>query len=255
VTPDVPDYERHAADLQVLACRRSTLEWVLRSCALAERGVEFVTGHAVTGLAMRDGAVHGVRLDDSGLEGDVVVAASGPLALWACEDDSTPAAGGTPTATGPTSTLPTPTGTTGTPDGGGEEAGPSGTGELLDVDTLKLTNASSVPAINGCIRPKAGSAEFTGPVFRAEGIPPNSVSARVATNVLGPVQLKVIANGESCSALNPRTGVFRPSWHDRQSASDGTTCRSVAAPPGTTSPRGTPSTGASIASLSSANQR
>ncbi|HVH45421.1 MAG TPA: hypothetical protein VM925_23870 [Labilithrix sp.] len=136
----------------------------------------------------------------------LVLAASGPLTLWACEDDSTPASRATPTATEPTSTPPTPptptgtTGTTGTPDGGGEEGGPSGTGELLDVDTLKLTNLSSVPAINGCIRPKAGSADFTGPVFRAEGIPPNSVSARVATNVLGPVQLKVIANGDNCSA-------------------------------------------------------
>ena len=36
VPPDAPDYERDAEDLQVLSCRRTTLEWVLRRCALAE---------------------------------------------------------------------------------------------------------------------------------------------------------------------------------------------------------------------------
>jgi 2-polyprenyl-6-methoxyphenol hydroxylase-like FAD-dependent oxidoreductase len=78
VTPDVPDYERHAEDLQVLACRRTTLEWVLRTCALAESGVEFVTGHAVTGLVLRDGRAAGIRFDTDGvLDADVVVAASG----------------------------------------------------------------------------------------------------------------------------------------------------------------------------------
>ena len=78
VTPDVPDYERHKEDLQVLATRRTTLEWVLRRCALDERGVEFVVGRAVDGLVVRDGAAGGIRLDDgSVIEGDVVVAASG----------------------------------------------------------------------------------------------------------------------------------------------------------------------------------
>jgi flavin-dependent dehydrogenase len=78
VTPDVPDYERHKEDLQVLATRRTTLEWVLRRCALAEKGVEFVTGQAVAGLVVRDGAVGGIRLhSDVIVDADVVVAASG----------------------------------------------------------------------------------------------------------------------------------------------------------------------------------
>ncbi|HVT77208.1 MAG TPA: NAD-binding protein [Acidimicrobiales bacterium] len=82
VTPDVADYERHKEDLQVLATRRTTLEFVLRRCALAERGVEFVTGAAVEGLEVRDGAVRGIRLhsdviEGDVIEGDVVVAASG----------------------------------------------------------------------------------------------------------------------------------------------------------------------------------
>ena len=59
VTPDVPAYARHKEDLQVLATRRTTLEFVLRSCALAESGVAFVTGQAVDGLVVRDGAVRG----------------------------------------------------------------------------------------------------------------------------------------------------------------------------------------------------
>ncbi len=77
VTPDVADYERHKEDLQVLATRRTTLEFVLRRCALGERGVEFVTGAAVEGLAVGDGAVRGIRLHSDVIEGDVVVAASG----------------------------------------------------------------------------------------------------------------------------------------------------------------------------------
>jgi flavin-dependent dehydrogenase len=78
VTEEVPDYARHKEDLQVLATRRTTLEWVLRSCALAESGVEFLTGHAVDGLLVRDGAACGIRLDvDGSLDADVVVAASG----------------------------------------------------------------------------------------------------------------------------------------------------------------------------------
>lgn len=66
VTPDTPNYERDAADLQVLSARRTTLELVLRRCALAEPNVTVVTGHAVAGL------------DDPMLAGaDVVIAATG----------------------------------------------------------------------------------------------------------------------------------------------------------------------------------
>ena len=49
VTPDVADYERHAEDLQVLSCRRTTLEFVLRQCALAESNIDICVGEAVDG--------------------------------------------------------------------------------------------------------------------------------------------------------------------------------------------------------------
>jgi 2-polyprenyl-6-methoxyphenol hydroxylase-like FAD-dependent oxidoreductase len=97
VTPDWPGYERHAEDLQVLCCRRTTLEWVLRRCALAEAGVALRVGVGVAGLLAdgrggEDGAggargargargaleVRGVRLDDgTELAADVVVASTG----------------------------------------------------------------------------------------------------------------------------------------------------------------------------------
>jgi hypothetical protein len=39
VPPDALDYAAHAEDLQVLSCRRTTLEWVLRRCTLAASNV------------------------------------------------------------------------------------------------------------------------------------------------------------------------------------------------------------------------
>jgi 2-polyprenyl-6-methoxyphenol hydroxylase-like FAD-dependent oxidoreductase len=85
VTPDWPGYDRHAEDLQVLCCRRTTLEWVLRRCALAEAGVAVRVGVGVAGLLADDGRgdggaleVRGVRLDDgTELAADVVVASTG----------------------------------------------------------------------------------------------------------------------------------------------------------------------------------
>ena len=56
VPPDAPGYDRDAADLQVLSCRRTTLEWVLRRCALAEPSVRFEVGVAVAGLLAADAA-------------------------------------------------------------------------------------------------------------------------------------------------------------------------------------------------------
>jgi 2-polyprenyl-6-methoxyphenol hydroxylase-like FAD-dependent oxidoreductase len=82
-SPDSPTYERDAADLQVLCCRRTTLEWVLRRCALAAPDVSFHSGTAVAGLlasADAGGAldVQGVRLaDGTELVADVVVASTG----------------------------------------------------------------------------------------------------------------------------------------------------------------------------------
>ena len=84
VPSDSPTYDRDAEDLQVLCCRRTTLEWVLRRCALAEPEVRFQVGVGVEGLLIGDpgatGAldVRGVRLQDgSELQADVVVASTG----------------------------------------------------------------------------------------------------------------------------------------------------------------------------------
>jgi 2-polyprenyl-6-methoxyphenol hydroxylase-like FAD-dependent oxidoreductase len=83
VPADAPGYAAAAEDLQVLCCRRTTLEWVLRRCALAEPAVELRTGVGVGGLlgARRgDGplVVGGIRLDDgTELTAEVVVAAAG----------------------------------------------------------------------------------------------------------------------------------------------------------------------------------
>lgn len=84
VPTDAPSYERDAADLQVLSCRRTTLEWVLRRCALAEPNVDFQVGVPVDGLVVADsrmGApldVRGVRLaDGTEISAQVVVASTG----------------------------------------------------------------------------------------------------------------------------------------------------------------------------------
>ena len=82
VPTDAPNYARDAEDLQVLSCRRTTLEWVLRRCALAEANVTFRLGVGVNGLLV-DGPgapleVRGVRLEDGGeVRGDAVVASTG----------------------------------------------------------------------------------------------------------------------------------------------------------------------------------
>jgi 2-polyprenyl-6-methoxyphenol hydroxylase-like FAD-dependent oxidoreductase len=82
VPEDAPGYEQDAADLQVLSCRRTTLEWVLRRCAMAEPSVRFDVGVPVVGLLADPGSapleVRGVRLEDGReLAADAVVASSG----------------------------------------------------------------------------------------------------------------------------------------------------------------------------------
>lgn len=86
VPADSPTHDQDADDLTVLSCRRTTLEWVLRTCALAEHGVRFRVGAGVRGLladvTSSDRStpltVRGVRLDDdTDLDADVVVAATG----------------------------------------------------------------------------------------------------------------------------------------------------------------------------------
>ncbi|MFZ4720984.1 MAG: NAD(P)/FAD-dependent oxidoreductase [Ilumatobacteraceae bacterium] len=84
--PTITDFERQPDDdeLVMLACRRTTFEWVLRRRALAEGRVAFRTGSGVdgvvTGASVLDGVPHvtGVHLaDGSVVEGDLVVVAAG----------------------------------------------------------------------------------------------------------------------------------------------------------------------------------
>jgi 2-polyprenyl-6-methoxyphenol hydroxylase-like FAD-dependent oxidoreductase len=83
-------------DLVMIACRRTTFEWVLRRVALAESNVTIRTGAAVTGLVAAPAGessatpvVTAVRLDDgTGLGADLVVAANGrrsAVAAWLTE--------------------------------------------------------------------------------------------------------------------------------------------------------------------------
>lgn len=72
------------ADLVMLACRRTTFEWVLRTIALGEGRVTFRVGDGVDGLlaapasATSPPIVHGVRLASGDeLQADLVVAANG----------------------------------------------------------------------------------------------------------------------------------------------------------------------------------
>jgi 2-polyprenyl-6-methoxyphenol hydroxylase-like FAD-dependent oxidoreductase len=82
--PTMVDFEREPSDddLSMLACRRTTFEWVLRRAALAEGRVEFRTGIAVVGLVAEQTAtvphIIGVRLaDGSEIVCDLVVVAAG----------------------------------------------------------------------------------------------------------------------------------------------------------------------------------
>jgi 2-polyprenyl-6-methoxyphenol hydroxylase-like FAD-dependent oxidoreductase len=84
--PTMTNFVREPGDdeLVMLACRRTTFEWVLRRAALTEGGVTFRTGVGVDGVLARPGAVrtvphvHGVHLaDGSTIEADLVVVAAG----------------------------------------------------------------------------------------------------------------------------------------------------------------------------------
>ena len=91
--PDMTNFEREADDdeLVMLACRRTTFEWVLRRSAIAEGRVHFRTGVGVAGVLAEQAPsgsilVTGVRLDDGQeLRGDLVIAAGGrrsPVPEW-----------------------------------------------------------------------------------------------------------------------------------------------------------------------------
>ena len=67
-------------DLTMLACRRTTFEWVLRQVVVGEGGVTIRTGEPVTGLVARSGRpphVTGVRVNGSSIDADLIVIANG----------------------------------------------------------------------------------------------------------------------------------------------------------------------------------
>src|SRR3954452_24567094 len=64
-------------DLVMLACRRTTFEWVLRSRVLAAPHVTLRDGVVVEGLIGAGGTVRGVHPSTGTIESDIVVAANG----------------------------------------------------------------------------------------------------------------------------------------------------------------------------------
>jgi 2-polyprenyl-6-methoxyphenol hydroxylase-like FAD-dependent oxidoreductase len=78
--PTIVDFQRRPDDdeLVMIACRRTTFEWVLRQTALDSAGVTIRTGVTVEGLAGASGAVTGVVLGDGAIvPADLVVLATG----------------------------------------------------------------------------------------------------------------------------------------------------------------------------------
>jgi len=98
--PAITNFEPQAddAELVMLACRRTTFEWVLRRAAIAEGAVTFRTGVGVVGLTSERDAevpnVTGVRLaDGSEIAADFTVVAAGrrsALSEWLAEIGAVP---------------------------------------------------------------------------------------------------------------------------------------------------------------------
>lgn len=149
------------------------------------------------------------------------LAASAPIALWACEDSTTGAEGST--TPGPTVSVPTssPTGPNGADSGAGDDGstptdGGNTTADIPKKQTLKIMNLSGAP-INACIRSEAvGQPGFTTPAYRAAGIPDGAMSQRVLVPDIGSKELKIIAAGGSCAdaALATQTGLFAGQGED-----------------------------------------
>src|SRR3954453_9161557 len=76
-TIDDPSPQPGDEDLVMLACRRTTFEWVLRTTVLAAPHVSILDGVAVEGLLGSGGAVTGVRTSTGTFDADLVVAANG----------------------------------------------------------------------------------------------------------------------------------------------------------------------------------
>jgi 2-polyprenyl-6-methoxyphenol hydroxylase-like FAD-dependent oxidoreductase len=78
-------------DLQYVGARRPLLEWTLRRAVSAQPGITVRDGEHVRGLAVEEGRVAGVLLDDGALPADVVVDALGrrtPTPQWLAEAGS-----------------------------------------------------------------------------------------------------------------------------------------------------------------------
>ena len=97
-TIDLGEPQPGDEDLRVIIVRRTTLEWVIRSAALAEDGVTFVHGVDVVGLLGEPATgdeparVTGVRTTDGDRLADVVIAATGrrsTIVDWLAELDVT----------------------------------------------------------------------------------------------------------------------------------------------------------------------
>jgi 2-polyprenyl-6-methoxyphenol hydroxylase-like FAD-dependent oxidoreductase len=94
--PTMQGFERLPGDaeLTMIAARRTTFEWVLRSVALEQPAVTIRTGVGAAGLTGRDGRADGVLLDDgTRLDADLVVLAGGRRSSF---DDWFTAIGGRP---------------------------------------------------------------------------------------------------------------------------------------------------------------
>jgi 2-polyprenyl-6-methoxyphenol hydroxylase-like FAD-dependent oxidoreductase len=76
-TIDDPSPQPGDDELVMLACRRTTFEWVLRRAVLAAPHVRLLDGVAVDGLVGADGVVTGVHTDGGVFDADLVVAANG----------------------------------------------------------------------------------------------------------------------------------------------------------------------------------
>jgi 2-polyprenyl-6-methoxyphenol hydroxylase-like FAD-dependent oxidoreductase len=80
-TIDDPSPKPGDEDLVMLACRRTTFEWVLRRTVLSAPHVSLLDGVVVDGLVGQGGNVHGVRATVDGtatnFQADLVVAANG----------------------------------------------------------------------------------------------------------------------------------------------------------------------------------
>jgi 2-polyprenyl-6-methoxyphenol hydroxylase-like FAD-dependent oxidoreductase len=76
-TIDDPSPQPGDDELVMLACRRTTFEWVLRRTVLAAPHVRLLDGVAVDALVGAHGVVTGVHTDAGTFDADVVVAANG----------------------------------------------------------------------------------------------------------------------------------------------------------------------------------